>query len=324
MNELQVLNDNQHVATPTPATPHTWVTNPYIQAATSDNTRKAYRQDISHYESSGGKLPATPEQVVNYLEKYAGNLNPRTLARRVVAIRHWHTYQGFSDPTAHPAITKTLSGIIRVHGKPKEKARALSADEMGQLATYLNQLDTLVSLRDNALLQIGFYGALRRSELVAIHIEHITWQDEGIEIIIPTSKTDQTHEGQFCVIPRVGHIKCPVMALEKWLKASGIHSGAVFRSISASELISYQPLTPQSVGHILKKRAAEISLPGINNISSHSLRRGLATSAAQAGAPIHVIMRAGRWKQTNTVMEYIEASERFTENAAKMVLEPQN
>lgn len=31
-------------------------------------------------------------------------------------------------------------------------------------------------------------------------------------------------------------------------------------------------------------------------------------------------MRAGRWKQVNTMMEYIEASERFTENAAANVL----
>lgn len=31
-------------------------------------------------------------------------------------------------------------------------------------------------------------------------------------------------------------------------------------------------------------------------------------------------MRAGRWKQVNAVMEYSEASERFTENAAANVL----
>jgi hypothetical protein len=31
-------------------------------------------------------------------------------------------------------------------------------------------------------------------------------------------------------------------------------------------------------------------------------------------------MRAGRWKQVNTVMEYIEAGERFSDNAAKQIL----
>lgn len=33
--------------------------NAYIQAATSDNTRKAYRQDIQHFIRWGGLLPAT-------------------------------------------------------------------------------------------------------------------------------------------------------------------------------------------------------------------------------------------------------------------------
>ena len=51
------------------------------------------------------------------------------------------------------------------------------------------------------------------------------------------------------------------------------------------------------------------------------MRRGLTTSAARASASIQTIMRAGRWKQVNTVMEYIEASERFPENAAMNVLQ---
>lgn len=36
------------------------VSNAYITAATSDNTRKAYRSDIQHFEQWGGRLPATP------------------------------------------------------------------------------------------------------------------------------------------------------------------------------------------------------------------------------------------------------------------------
>jgi hypothetical protein len=32
-------------------------------------------------------------------------------------------------------------------------------------------------------------------------------------------------------------------------------------------------------------------------------------------------MRQGRWKQVDTVMEYIEAAQRFEENAAGLVLQ---
>ncbi|TAK75601.1 MAG: integrase, partial [Gammaproteobacteria bacterium] len=54
----------------------TWVSNPYIKAATSENTRKAYRNDIQHFEKWGGRLPASPESIILYLQAYAAVLNP--------------------------------------------------------------------------------------------------------------------------------------------------------------------------------------------------------------------------------------------------------
>lgn len=298
----------------------TWAANPYLQAATSINTRKAYRHDIRHYENWGGRLPATPEEIIRYLEAHAPTLNPRTLSRRLIAIRHWHTYQGFPDPTLHPAISKTMIGILRIHGKPKDKARALTTEEMKKLSSYLEATESLASSRDNALLLIGFFGALRRSELVSICIEHISWEEDGIEILLPSSKTDQVHEGQFCAIPRGNQDLCPIRSLESWLALSSIKSGPIFRRITVGEHLGDHALTPLSVNHILKHRSIEAGLADTESLSSHSLRRGLATSAAKAGASLHAIMRAGRWKQTNTVMEYIEASDRFIDNASSIVL----
>jgi len=58
------------------------------------------------------------------LHAHAETLNSRTLSRRLTALKHWHSYQGFTDPTSHPLVRKTLTGIQNVHGKPKEKAAA--------------------------------------------------------------------------------------------------------------------------------------------------------------------------------------------------------
>ena len=55
--------------------------NPYLKAATSDNTRKAYQSDIKHYEQWGGKLPATSQMIIHYLQAFAAKLNSRTLSR---------------------------------------------------------------------------------------------------------------------------------------------------------------------------------------------------------------------------------------------------
>jgi hypothetical protein len=51
------------------------------------------------------------------------------------------------------------------------------------------------------------------------------------------------------------------------------------------------------------------------------MRRGLATTASRDGVSIPAIMRQGRWKQVGTVMEYIEAAQRFEENAAGQILQ---
>ena len=322
-NEIAITTIETNII-PLPLTTKSGLANPYIPLATSNNTRKAYQSDIRHYESWGGKLPATPNIIANYLHAFADKLNHRTLSRRLVAIKHWHTYQGFADPTLHPAIQKTMIGIMRTHGKPKEKAKPLTPDDLTKIHHNLINQNTLAATRDDALLQIGFFGALRRSELVAIHVEHIKWENAGIDILLPSSKTDQTHEGQYCAIPNGNDILCPVTALKNWLTLSGINTGAVFRSISRREQIFSQALAPLTVNQILKKRAEEANVPDGHLLSAHSLRRGLATSAARAGAPLQAIMRAGRWKQTNTVMEYIEAVERFEDNAVINVLQKMN
>lgn len=300
--------------------PSTWVTNPYIAAATSENTRKAYRSDIRHFEQWGGRLPASPEHIVNYLQNFAAKLNARTLNRRVTAIKNWHIYQGFVDPTAHPMVRKTLAGIIRVHGQPKNRAWPLSTDDLKIIVNRLLSENSFTAMRDNALLQVAFFGAFRRSELVHIRLEDITFKKEGMEVLIPQSKTDPTHEGQFSPIPYGHGVLCPIRALNNWIERAHIESGYIFRRILVRDTLHINALSPLSVNHILKKHARDCQLPYADQLSSHSLRRGLATCASQSGAGIPAIMRQGRWKQVSTVMEYIEATARFNENAASSVI----
>jgi len=76
--------------------------NTYVEAATSPNTRKAYQQDIRHFVGAGGLLPTTTEAIIQYLTHFATTLNPRTLSRRLTALKLWPTHQGFYDPTQPP------------------------------------------------------------------------------------------------------------------------------------------------------------------------------------------------------------------------------
>ncbi|HSW71239.1 MAG TPA: tyrosine-type recombinase/integrase [Gammaproteobacteria bacterium] len=314
INNPEIRNEEIHPGTPL-------ASSPYIRAATSDNTRKAYTSDVRHFERWGGKLPASAEAIAQYLQYYANKLNPRTLARRLTALKQWHHYQGQPGPTNHPAIQKIMTGIQRIHGKPKQKAHPLSIEELLTIVKHLAQEGTLSAARDNALIQVGFFGAFRRSELVGIHVDHLNWKEEGIDILVPQSKTDQTHQGQYCALPYGKGLLCPVIALKEWLEVSKIKQEAIFREIKKGERLMPKALTPLSVNLILKKHATACGLTNTNKLSSHSLRRGLASNASAIGANVAAIMRQGRWKQINTVMEYIEANERFSDNAALKVLQ---
>lgn len=78
-----------------------------------------------------------------------------------------------------------------------------------------------------------FAGALRRSELCAIEVEHIRWKRRGFELLIPHSKTDPEAEGDRIVLTSGEHaVTCPVRALRAWLTAAGINQGAIFRAIT--------------------------------------------------------------------------------------------
>ncbi|WP_082491248.1 site-specific integrase [Duganella sp. Leaf126] len=292
----------------------------FLAAATSENTRQAYRSAINHYLDWGGVLPADEPAVIRYLVRYADTLNPRTLALRLTALSQWHVHQGFADPAATPTVRKTLAGIARVNGRPKKKAKALPIEDLELIVATLAGLGTLKAARDNALLQVGFFGGFRRSELVDIEVDHIAWDCQGITIALPRSKTDQTGEGVVKAIPYSDGPCCPATALRAWLDAAGVTSGPVFRSISKWGVMGADALNPASVNAILAGAAQLARLTYVPELSSHSLRRGMATSAYRAGADFRDIKRQGAWRHDGTVQGYIEDAGVFDQNAAGSLL----
>jgi hypothetical protein len=116
---------------------------------------------------------------------------------------------------------------------------------------------SLRELRDRAIMLLGFSGAFRRSELVALNLGDIEWTTEGALVSIRRSKTDQEGFGRKVGIPR-GDIACPVTALEAWLEAAGISEGAVFRRVfnRRTQRVGDQRLAARNVASVVKAAAA--------------------------------------------------------------------
>jgi site-specific recombinase XerD len=143
---------------------------------------------------------------------------------------------------------------------------------------------SLRELRDRAVLLLGFAGAFRRSELVALDVADTEDVPEGLLITIRRSKTDQEGQGRKVAIPR-GEIACPVAALKAWLEAAGITEGAVFRRVfnKRNQRVSSARLGACNVAAIVKVAARKLGLDPIA-FAGHSLRAGFVTSAVKRGA----------------------------------------
>jgi integrase len=229
-----------------------------------------------------------------------------TLRRRVAAIARACGVAGHPLDSKHPAIRETLRGIGRKHGSPPRRAAALTTAEVQKLTRACG--DDLAGRRDRALLLMAFAGALRRSELVALDVEHITWTRAGMKLLIERSKTDAEGEGAEIGIPRgQANDTCPITALKAWLGLSEIRAGPLFRKVNRGGVVERGRLSADAVRQILLKRAAKAGLKGTlaEPVSPHGLRAGFVTTAYRNGVPDEEIMDHTRHRSLTTMRSYV-------------------
>jgi site-specific recombinase XerD len=288
----------------------------------SPATRAAYRSDFEIFRDwcatrGVSALPATPESVAGFLAWQAENgLAASTIGRRGAAIRYAHKLAGREPPTNSETVKATLRGIRRAVGAaPKRKAPAVS-ETMHKMAR-IAPLD-LKGLRDRALLLLGFGGAFRRSELVALDVADIEFTDDGLRVTIRKSKTDQEALGVTIAIVRGGAC-CPAKALREWLDGARIESGPIFRPVAKGNRVRDSRLTPKSVCTIVKDYAARVGLDA-TTIGAHSLRSGFLTSAARRGATVFKMRDVSRHKSIDVLSSYVRDADLFRDHAGAGLL----
>ena len=107
--------------------------------------------------------------------------------------------------------------------------------------------------------------------------------------------------------------------MEKWVEVAGILTGPLFRPVNRHGQVGLGRLSDKSVALIVKRCADSAGLdPAL--YAGHSLRAGLATSAARNGASERAIMRQTGHKSESMVRRYIRDGEVFSgDNAAGKV-----
>jgi integrase len=265
-------------------------------------------------------LPAAPGTVALYFSALADRGRAvATLARRLASIAKGHQAAGFESPASmkHAAVAEVWQGIRRVKGTA-QRAKAPAMTE--EIRAMVNAApDTLLGRRDRAILLVGFAGAFRRSELVALDREDVEFGRDGVVITLRRSKTDQEGHGRRVGIPYGSHAAtCPVRALQSWLEAAPVTSGPIFRAINRHGQLRSSRLTAQSIALVVKRHAEATGLDP-TKFAAHSLRAGLATAAAAGGASERSIMNQTGHRSTTMLRRYIRDGSLFRENAAARI-----
>lgn len=292
----------------------------YLQQAKAPNTQGAYRSDLQDFmrwcDAQGvPAVPATAKVVAKYLTDLAdAGLKVATVQRRLTAINHAHEAVGLPVPTKNPKVRGVMSGIRRKLGTAQRCKQPLLTEDIRSMVMAMS--DGLLDQRDRALVLLGFAGAFRRSELVALQVEDLTITREGAVLVLRRSKTDQAGHGFKKGIPWGRDPQtCPVTALKTWLASTGITQGPIFRPVDRHGNLQAGALSDKAVARAVKRWAKRVGLDP-DQVAGHSLRAGCATQAAIGGASERVIMNQTGHTSITTVRRYIRDGSLFRDNAA--------
>ena len=294
----------------------------YIRQSKTETTRRAYFRDWTDFERWCGNarreaLPASPETVVLYLTELARDRKVATLERRIAAISQVHQLAGCPSPTAEIVVRTVMAGIRRVKGTAQTGKRPILTEDLRRLVAELPENAT--GHRDRALLLVGFAGGFRRSELVGLNVNDLRFPTEGLVVTLRRSKTDPEGQGREVGIPFGSTpATCPVRAMRQWLECLGVEAGPVFRPIHRNGRIAARRLSDKAVALVVKRWAAAAGMDS-SEFAGHSLRSGLATSAAAAGVSERAIMAQTGHRSLVTLRKYIRSGSLFLENAAARV-----
>ena len=280
-----------------------------LHDAVPANTRRAYEGDLRRFAAwctNAGlpAIPAAPSTLALYLRALAdGGASVATIERALAAISSSHVQSGHPSPWGNSVVADMRAALRRELGTRPTKKKAADDDVLRRLLAVVS--DDLLGLRDRAMLTVGWAGAFRRSELVALDVEDITDAPKGLIILIRSSKTDQERRGE--EIPLFfsnQEAHCPVRTLRTWLRTASIVDGAVFRGLGRRSVLGSR-LTPATVAERVQHWAKLAKLDP-RDFAGHSLRSGFVTTAARRGKDLDSIMRTTRHKSERVARGYIE------------------
>ena len=273
----------------------------YAQAERALSTRRQYKVDWLRFERWATAvglpfLPAAPATVGQHAAHLAdAGYKIATIDQTLAAIGYVHRENGHDWYPGHPQIARVMRGIRRTLGSARRCKLAISGDLLEEMVGLLPPSGK--GLQQRAALTVGWFGALRRSEIVAIDAADVRFTRDGrrdwIRLTLPRRKTDQEGRGfELALCEQPDRSACPVATLRAWMALGRITEGRVFA------------MKEETICAVVQRLMTRLGFDG-RLYGAHSLRAGLITTAALHGRTLDAIMRQSGHRSPAQAMRYI-------------------
>lgn len=277
-----------------------------LEGAFAPSTMRSCYSDVEVFETwcldrGLAPFPASVNVVCEFLEAQGRAVSPSTARRRLYGIRKAHRLLNLPDPTRDEDVNLSLRKARRMKPNRPKQAKGMTLEYLERFLAV--QPDTPWGIRDKAILSLGSDLLARRSELVALRTEDVSWRRDGtLRVLIRRSKSDQFGEGRIAFTSRRS-----ARLLEGWLQYRGMHIEPLFCPIYQGKAIN-RTVSDMVVRRLIREAAEMAGVdPSIaREFSGHSMRVGAAQDLLSSGHDTAAIMRAGGWKSANVLARYLQ------------------
>ena len=293
-----------------------------VIASRAPGTTDAYRRAFTRWKNYASSIdeiqafPAKTEHVALYLQHLLDTTHSHSAVDSAIYGIKWaHNLAGLPSPTDSSIIHDvSRAAKILIGTRLINKKEPILPDMIRKLVEASN-LDNLLNLRNVCIFLLAFAGFFRIEEVLSIKYGDITFHDSYVVIRVDRSKTDQLRKGNEVVISRSSsQDACPVLLFKRYLSELERFpvepSHYVFKPLTKSKLghkfvSTNRPISYSTVREYFKSSFKDI-VPDIAVFSTHSLRSGGASAAANAGVADRLFQRHGRWKSVSAKNGYID------------------
>ncbi len=247
-----------------------------VERGLRPNSLEAYNRDLTRYLTyltDRGKQPTALDRtdVSRYLLALReAELNPRSVARHLSAIRQFHRFlvreaRATEDPTAHLEAPRPWQRLPAV----------LSGEEVERLLAVRGAA-TPQGLRNQAMLELIYASGLRVSELIGLCLANL---DLGLGIVRVVGKGDKERlvpVGETAVNSLRAYLRDGRPRLEKGRPSDSLFLGR-----------HGQGLTRQMFWQLVKKIARTAGIT--KAVTPHTLRHSFATHLLERGADLRSV-----------------------------------